>query len=476
MEKQIKEGAFWSSVEKGIMAVLGIMQLLVVAHYVSMEDIGLMAIATIILSVGSIFIDMKLGNSLLYYQESCPDTLSSLFWLYIILGGVVLLVSSVLARPLAWVFEEPTLAVLLPWIGLLLLISAIGQLHHVLLYKAMFLRTLSIISIVSVAAKFLVTSVLAIMGFGVWSLLLGLLSGRLIYTLLVVLEGAVIFRPRAVLYLSTIKPHLHFGAYQSLESLAILCSTRADIIIVGKIWGPEILGAYDLIKKMLVKPMRFINPVITRVSTPLLAKYKLRMEELYLRQLSYVCLINFPIYFFAGVLASPIMDLLLPESYLQDSNIIIFRLFCVYFMIYAVQNPIGTLIIASGQVHRSFWYNLIIAMVLPPLIWWGTATNGSVGAITVIVLFQGSMVWVSQRTILQPAGGVQAKDLFYLIGKSLLTSLFAVLPIWWLVTSHPTISNTGKLLIGGTGFAALYLTLTLVLDKPIRRDLKKILS
>lgn len=423
----IRTGLRWSVVEKVGVSVLGIVQLMIVVRYIPKAEIGLMAMSNTVLAFVSIFSEMGLSNSILYHQENRPAALTALFWVYAGVGGGLALLCFWAAPLAAAFFGAPELQSVFQWAALSLAISGLGQLPRALLYKHMEFRELSLAASVAAVASFATVVILAVMGWGVEALVAGLLSSTLAGTVLIIWMGRTLFSLSIKPDFSFLRSHLRFGAFQAAESLMTTFSTQFDTLIIGRLLGAEALGLYDIIKRLLERPMRLINPIVTRVLTPVLAEANAdrgQMRRLYLQQLRYLSSTNFPIYVFLALAAGPVIELLLSSQYATAESLLLFPLFCVYFMIYTVQNPIGTLIIASGQVHRSFVYNFCIALVLPVLLWMA-AQHSLVWVVAVMVGFQSIMIGVAQRALLYPAAGVTGRQLAAAILQPLLLAALA---------------------------------------------------
>lgn len=425
--QMVTTGLRWSVIEKLSVSILSLLQLMVVVRYVSQEEIGLMAMVNTILAFAAILSDMGLGNSVLYHQESRLSTIAALFWAYLAMGCLLAIVCVSGALLAAIFFQEPGLKEVFRWSAISLIISGVGQLPRALLYKELAFRELSIINLVAAVVSFLLVVVYAVLGYGVFALVIGFLANALTATVLTLWFGRNLFSLTTRADFFSLKKHLRFGVFQAGESVVTVFSTQFDTIVIGRLLGAEALGLYDIIKRLLARPLGLINPIVTRVITPVLAGEQgnlKRMKALYLKQILFLCSINFPVYIFLALSSEAVIQILLSNAYLKPESTTVFILFCFYFMIYTVQNPIGTLIIASGQVSRSFYYNAGIFLVLPLLLW-GAAQYGLTSVIGVMIGFQGSMIFIAQRILLKPAAGITTMELVTTISTPLLISFFA---------------------------------------------------
>ena len=420
-------GLRWSIIEKAFLTIAGFVQLLVVVRYVEKEELGLMAMVYTILSFGGVFSDLGLGNSIIHKQESGHDKLSSLFWSYILIGCLLTVIFATTAPLFAYFFNEGELKSIVIIASFTFLINGFVQLYQAILYKEMKFRILSKIQITVTAISFIVVESFAMLGFGVYALVTGLLARTVTNAVCLIIIGRKHFTPGLHFSILEVREHLRFGLFQTGERIINTLNTQFDTLIIGKFLGAETLGVYDVLKRLLSRPMQLINSIVTKVSLPVLARTQedsKKLGSLYIRQILYLCSINFPIYVFIALSSRTFIPYLLTENWLNPGNNFLFILFCLYYMIYTVQNPIGTLIIAKGQVHRSFYYNLVVLFFFPLLLTWG-ATKGIIVVLNCMIVFHGIMIIVAHEVLLKRAAFVPLADFTYAMLLPLVLSILA---------------------------------------------------
>ena len=420
-------GLRWSIVEKAFLTMVGILQLIIVVRYVEQADLGLMAMTHTILSLGGVFSDLGLGNSIIHKQEKDHDKLSSLYWSYVIIGCLLTVIFSVASPSFAFFFNEGELTLVVAITSFAFFTNGFIHLYQAMLYAEMKFRILSKIQIIVTTFSFIVVTSLAIAGFGIYALVLGLVTRTIINMLLMLIVGRKHFIPSIYLNVSEVREHLKFGLFQTGERIINTINTQFDTLIIGKLLGAEILGVYDVLKRLLGRPMQLINPIVTRVSLPVLARVQKdsgKAGNLYIRQILYLASINFPIYIYLALSSNVLIPYLLSENWMNPVNNSLFILFCIYYMIYTIQNPIGTLIVATGQVHRSFYYNLVAFLVFPLFLTWGAA-KGIVFLLWCMIGFHSIMIFIAYQVLLKKAAIVPFKNFLCAILLPLLLSSLA---------------------------------------------------
>ena len=421
----------WSLLEKAIILFGGLLQLVVIVRYLEKEELGLMAITNTVISFAAILTNLGLGQSLLHKRDTSPTQLSSLFWSFCFSGIILCLATNMLSGPIAKFFGENQLTLLINLMSVNILISCSRQLHYALLYRDIQIRLLSGIHIAGFSTGVIITLSLVISGFGLMSLVIGAIVKECVNTLLIFWFGSRYFLLRAVFDFPSVRHHFSFGLAQTGIQLANTFNQQFDTLLIGKLLGTETLGVYDVLKQFFIKPITYITPVIINVYLPLIARFQQRisvMNKLYLRQVSLICSINFPVYCCLAINAGIVLHYIFSPSWVTDPNIHLTVLFCVYFMVYSIQKPIGTIVIASGLVRRALLYNLAITVVLPVLIVL-VADQGVEVILGTMLVFHTAMIFAAQRLLLLPGAGVSAGALVIGFSTPLLIGLFSFAPL-----------------------------------------------
>ena len=137
-------------------------------------------------------------------------------------------------------------------------------------------------------------------------------------------------------------------------------SKEIDVLIIGKFYSIEILGFYSLAKQLVLKPFSIINPIFVKVCTPVFAlmqNNKLNLSNGYCKLITTISALNLPIYFILFCFAKPIILFLYGAEFI-DSYLYL-RLLIVYVIIIAFRNPLGTLIVSTGNTFLGFIWTLV---------------------------------------------------------------------------------------------------------------------
>ena len=162
---------------------------------------------------------------------------------------------------------------------------------------------------------------------------------------------------------------LKIGGYQVGAQVLDYISNKIDVFLIGRFFGMELLGLYNLAKELVVKPIQIINSIVTTVATPAFAKFQDNMtmiQEKYLEVLKFLSMFNFPIFIGFFVFAEP-LTLLLYGS--EKMGVAIFiKILSFWGMFNSVGNPAGILMVAKGRTDLSFYWTIVRIVVMTSVI------------------------------------------------------------------------------------------------------------
>ena len=425
LKQKALTGVKWTSLSSIIIAVIQIVQLAILAHYLEASDFGLMAIVSVIIGFSALFMDMGISASIIHRQDITHDQLSSLYWLNIASGVVLFVLVYSLSPYLASFYNESELIPLIQLLAITFIISGIGNQYAILLQKSLRFNVMAKINIVSVLVAFIVAVVLAMRGFGVYALVYSTLIKIVLNTIINVWVGIKEHRPSLVYHHREVAPMISFGMFQMGERSINYFNSQFDVILIGKLLGVEALGIYSIAKNLSMRPAQIINPIITRVTFPVMAKVQNdipRLKSIYLKTINYLASINFPIYVLIAILAEPIVLLLFGETWRE--SIVILQLLSINGALRSTGNPIGSLQLARGRADLGFYWNFAIFFFIPLAIYIGSYWNIEGVALSLVVM--GIILSVpSWYYMVKPLCGAGFKEYFWQILKPLIISAVA---------------------------------------------------
>ena len=391
--KSILKGVKWTSVSTVGVALASLVRISILTRFLNKEDFGLMAIVVFVLGVLNLFTDMGLTSAIFHKQNISRKEYASLYWVNLFFGislyGLIYLLSPYIAS----FYNEPQLTELILILAISIVFAGLGNQYKTIEQKNLNFKLIAIVEIISASMALVLAIILAIKGFGIYALVFSALLQYSLPNLVFFLRGIVI-RPILFYFNWTLAhPFLKIGIFEVGSQVVNYFNRDLDIIIIGKLFSAEILGGYSLAKQLVYRPAQIINPIITKIANPLLAKFQDNIDILkinYLKLIKIISSLNFIVYLLIIVFAPIIVSILYGNDYKSIVDVV--RILCVYMYIRSLGNPIGSLVIATGRTDRAFYWNLFSITIMPFFIFLGSqysiemvATSMAVGFFVLFV-------------------------------------------------------------------------------------------
>ncbi len=407
---EAKKGVKWTSIAKIVLAAVAILKISVLTRFLETEAFGQMALALFVMGFVGLFMDMGLSSAILHKQNIDKKTYSSLYWLNCLFSIILYLIVFFLSSYIAMFYNDEELGLLIKLIGLGLILSALGRQYKTIEQKNLNFKLISLIEIWSAVLSLVLAIILAIYGYGVYALVFSVLFQQFVSNISFLFFGA---RKHGLLFhfsYPETRPFLKIGIYEVMSNAINYFSRDIDIMLIGKFLGTEVLGGYSLAKQLVFKPLLIINPIITQIATPLLAKIQENKEALksnFLKILSIISTINIPAYFLLIIFATPVVQILYGNAYLDIVPVV--RILSIYVFLRALGNPVGSLLIALGRTDIGFQWNLMVLFITPIMVYAGSffGTMGVAISLTICMILLFIPAW---RFMIYSVTGISLKE------------------------------------------------------------------
>lgn len=463
LRKQAAAGGRWTAVSAVASVTIQLLQLAVLGRLLQPTDFGQMAMMMVVIALANSIADFGVGNYLVQITNLSRQFFNRLFALSLVLSTVLFGVIAVTASWFAEYFDSPRLEEFLPWLGLVVVASAVSQVYFSALQRAFEFKVIAVGDVISAFLGLFISVGLALYGYGVWSLI----GGQLVLSF----TKAMIFYKPALISLQEapltcegkIKNALRFGYFQLGERVLNFASWNLDKIIIGKLLGDGALGIYSVAYQLVMRPFVVLNPIFTRVSLPIFSKIKddnVRLRSGYLHVVRIIALISFPVYLVIAIAAPAIVEVLLGAKWIEAAPVV--SILCGLGFIFSLGNPIGSLILAKERAELGFYYNLIALLVFASAYYFGSA-YGLTGVAISFVVAAGAIVYPLEIILRRQLVGMGVIEYFSAIKHHLMAATCPLLVYIYLSINKLMPSNISEQLIAGAGgavFFAVYLWFT----------------
>jgi len=363
LRQRTLRGGFAKVCAQGASFILRIGSLMVLARLLDPKDFGLVAMVTVVTGVFSLFKDAGLSMATVQRATITNEQVSTLFWINMLVGAVLGILSLAIAPILVSFYQEPRLF----WVTVALatgfLFNAAGVQHSALLQRDMRFGALSVIEIIALLVSIAVGICMAIGGYGYWALVgMAVISPAVSTVCLWSIATWVPGVPHRGVGISSM---IRFGGTATLNILVVYVAYNLEKVLLGRFWGAETLGIYGRAYQLINIPTENLNSASGGVAFAALSRLQddpPRFKNYFLKGYSIILAMTLPITIACALFANDIILILLGPKWKEA--IPIFQLLTPTILVFALINPMWWLLSSLGLLGRS----LKIALVIAPLV------------------------------------------------------------------------------------------------------------
>jgi len=472
LRKLATSGVKWTAASTVITTVLQFFQLTVLARLLEPQVFGLMAMMLVVIGFGQAFSDMGVSNAIICKQDVSRDHLSTLYWANFIAGMTVFGLVMAIRPFVAYLYNEPSLGGLIPWMALIFLITPIGQQFQSLLQKELRFDLLAQIDVVATVIGTVVVVFMAVRGEGVFSLILGRLSNALSKSIMLACVGWKEWSPSMRFNRADLKGYLAFGLFQMGERSINYFNERLDQLLIGTLLGAQALGYYVVAFNLVIQPISRLNPILTKVAFPVFSKAQSNTGQLkrgYLFLLNILMSANSPMLLGLASTAPLLLPLIFGERWLPAVPLVQILSFVALFM--SSGNSIGCLLLAKGRADLAFKWNAALFLSQIPTIYFCARHGGAMGVAVGLLVLQ-TVYFIANYLILVCGllGPCMKEYLMSVVPSFCLASIMgiAVSAILFFIKGPAELVLTAQLFTG----VCVYVVLTVIFRPAFLKEIK----
>ena len=470
--REVTSGFGWLALGQYSNRLLGFVSTLILAKVLAPADFGLVAIASMMIEIIQILRDMGLSEAVIYNKREDRAALDTA---HTVLVGynVFLFVLAAAASPfVAGFYGNQTLIPIIILMSSNLVLNSLRLVPLTLVRKNLEYKKLVLPDLLPTTVSSIVGIVLALLGFGVWSLVIKTMVQSVLA--LIVIQAIIPFRPKFAFDRAAATELFHYGKFIVGSSILFVSLYNVDRLFVSKIAGIAAFGAFDLAARIAEMPAKQFSGLVGAVMFPVFStmdKSRAALGAMFLRTLKYTASITFPAAVGLSAFGPALVDLLYGPKWAGLGTLL--RLMAIYAALRSISSIVHDLFKATGKpqlMQRATIFKLasILTLGAPAVHAFGAWGVAALLVVTYIVVMGWELAQVA--AVLELPLGAVTGVLVKPIGLALI-----VIPTFYGL-ARLTMPDPNALLLlaeiavcGGAYLASLYL-----LDNEVGRDVRKI--
>ena len=241
--------------------IVQILSIMVTARYLVPADFGVIGLTTVFTAISTVLVDAGYSTALLREKEFNESKYSQVFVFNVLMAMLLYSILIALSGQISLYFNEPRFEKISLLVFLLIPINAISSIHLIMLNKKMQFKRIAFINNVSGLFIAFSSIVLAMNGFGIYSLAIGPVAGAIVKTVLLWIfnQWLPMIQFNRFEYL---KKQFSFSSKLLLTSIVNHVSNNFIQLLLGKYYSVSSVGFYTQASKLQSIPMASLTSAI----------------------------------------------------------------------------------------------------------------------------------------------------------------------------------------------------------------------
>jgi PST family polysaccharide transporter len=335
----------WTTLSEIVSRAIQPIITLFLARLLSPADFGVVGVAMIAIGLAQILQDFGLGKTLIQREKELEKSANIVFWSNLALSVFIYAILLVSSPLISEFFHDERVSGVLRVLCLQIILASFITVHQALLQRDFHFKHLFIIRLLSSVVPGIVSIPLALMGYGVWSLVYGTLAGSLSQVILFWKMSQ--WRPRLEYDFNLAKQLYGFSAWVFLEALLGWLIMWGDSIILGHFLGTKELGIYRVGVTFVTLIFGiFFNPILP-VAYSMFSRMQSNKEELkkyFLKITEMMASISLPLGAGLAVLSQPVSPVIFGQKWGGIEYVI---------ALIALKDSLGWLFCHNSELYRA---------------------------------------------------------------------------------------------------------------------------
>ena len=396
LKRQALSGMRWTVSARVLVQLITWPSTIIVMRLLDPRDYGLVAVSTVVVEFVSMFGDPGLAAGLVQTDVLRDETSRAASALIASINLLLLGLLALAAPSIAAWYHEPALTPIIRAASVSLLITAIATVPQAQLMRNLRFREMALALIAGNVAGSLTTIACALLGLGVWSLVIGTLVLSTLRSIVIIAYNRSAAWPDFSTRFEPVRHLMHFSVHMLGNRFLWYCSTSMDLIVLGRLVHSTELGSYSVGANLAAVPSDKAMDAVNRVSFPTLSRMRQTPADFsrtYERILRMLALYGFLVAWGLAAVAPEFVHVVLSEKWrLAVIPLAMLSLAAPIRMLTALQNTVNN---AAGFPQISTRVLALTCLVLPVGILIGVHVAGINGAAVSCLVVYAMLFFVS---------------------------------------------------------------------------------
>ena len=424
IKQQAVSGMIWASFGSVGGGILNLLVMFVLARLLEPSDFGVLELLVVITSLSTVLVDSGFSQALIRDKNATDLDKSTVFFVNLMISGVLYIVLFLMAPLLASFFRMPEFSLYSRVAFLCIVFDSLSVIQNVNYTKELNFRPIAASILFAIIIAGILAITLSLVGAGTWALVAFIIVNSLLKSIFLWSQSD--WHPTLCFSGKSLQNYWRFGSFILIQSIIDKLSMDVESLLIGRSYTKAQLGFFSQSRKINSYFGQALTSVIVKVSYPLLVKIGDSDEQLkqgYRKIVGYTTYITAPLMAFLFCFPYDTMAALFGERWIQAGEFL--RLWSCFGLIQPIQAVCNNIFLVKGKSKTMFYiftirnlskiiivfilisysiYHMLVGIVLVTLL-----------ASIVVFYFSGKLINYKLHTI--------AKDIIPNIGMALASCL-----------------------------------------------------
>jgi len=215
---------------------------IILARLLEVREFGLIGMVAILSVIAQIFIDSGLSQAVIRQKEIGEKDYDTVFYFNIAISGLFYILFFFTAPLVAQFYNEPILIPVTRWITLVFLINSFGTIQNSILVREIKFKQQALCNFAGLGVSVIIAAIMALKGFGVYSIVAQALSQALITNSLFWITSD--WRPKHRFSTESFKKLWAFASNILATNIVVRIIENIDKVLIAKVFSATQLGYY----------------------------------------------------------------------------------------------------------------------------------------------------------------------------------------------------------------------------------------
>ena len=386
LKKKTIGGLLWSFGDlMGNQGIQFIIQI-ILARMLLPEDFGLIGMILVFIAISNSIVDSGFTQALIREQNATQTDYSTVFYFNFVVSVVIYFILYLSAPAISSFFSQPELVPILRVLSLGVIIKSFEIIPKAMFTKEVNFKAQATVNMTASITSGIAAVVLALAGFGVWSLVVRTLAMNIVQSLLLSISKK--WLPSLIFSLASFKRLFGFGWKLLVSGLIDTIYNNIFFIIIGKQYSAKALGFYTNASKFNDLAAQNLTATIQRVTYPVLSSIQdqhERLKQSFKKVIKLSAFIIFPIMVGLAAIGQPLILFLFGKEW--EEMVPYFQLLCLGGMLYPLHALNLNILQVKGRSDIYLYLEIVKSIVPTVLIFMVIWLNiGVFGLVSVVVI------------------------------------------------------------------------------------------